>query len=277
MHGHGYAMLALASALGTTRDGGVDTDLRKRVFAVLQKAVVVAEQSQTGTGGWGYEPDSATEHEGSVTVTIAQGLRAARDAGVRVSDQTVRNGLRYLDKIQKREPPGSSAADEDGSFKYSLTQERSSYALTSAAVSSFFLFGEYGQQRKDAIERGVAYIKRRLPSVLAPRSDEGFFFYGNFYAAWAAWQRDGDAPETRSDQSWGTGDASGLERTTQFWGPWHANVYPHLLALQQVGEEGKWAEHPVEAQRFQFGDLLPTTFAVLTLAIPDEEIPIFQR
>ena len=143
MHGQGYATLALATALGSA-----DKDLAQRIRAVLVKAVHVCEISPTGTGGWGYQPTNGTEHEGSVTVTVAQGLRAARDAGITVNGEMIRRGLMYLEHSQKR-----TDDDDDGSFKYSLMTDRSTYALTAAAVSSYFLFGEYGStaDEKDRI------------------------------------------------------------------------------------------------------------------------------
>jgi hypothetical protein len=267
MHGQGYATLALASALGSA-----DEKTGRRIRAVLEKAVRCAERSQTGTGGWGYYPDAAQEHEGSVTVTIAQGLRAANYAGVKVSRDTVVRGLDYLRRSQKRYPPGSNLAAWDGSFKYSISTERSTYALTAAAISSFFLFGEYGSrpEDRDGIARGIAFLKRHLPTQMRNRE---WHFYGHFYAAWAAWQRDGDKPETGPGETWGSDPKSDdIERTERFWGPWHAKVYPDLLRTQR--EDGSW-EDPDDD--YKFGDLLPTAFAVLTLAIPDEMIPVFQR
>ena len=265
MHGQGYATLALASAIGSA-----DEEFAKRIRAVLVKAVRVCEDSQTGTGGWGYSPMAATEHEGSVTVTIAQGLRAARDAGIKVNGAKIRYGLRYLDKSQKNLP----GQEEDGSFKYSLMQEKSSYALTSAAISAYALFGEYGStvEERDRITRGINFIKRRLPRVIR---DHEWLYYGNFYAAWAAWQKDGDQPDPLPGQSYGIDPTSrDIERTTQFWGPWHSKVYPYILSLQRA--DGHWNEE-VDEDKFNFGELLPTAFAVLTLAIPDELVPIFQR
>jgi hypothetical protein len=82
-----------------------------------------------------------------------------------------------------------------------------------------------------------------------------WFYYGNFYAAWAAWQLDGD-----------DGPPDGL------WSTWRAKVLPVLLRQQR--SDGSWND---DTDKFGFGDVLPTAFAVLTLAIPDELIPIFQR
>jgi hypothetical protein len=267
MHGQGYATLALASALGSADEGTA-----RRIRTALQKAVRCAETSQTGTGGWGYYADPAQEHEGSVTVTIAQGLRAANYAGVKVSRDTVVRGLDYLRRSQKRYVPGAAQAEWDGSFKYSISTERSTYALTAAAISSFFLFGEYGSrpEDKDGIARGVAFLKRTLRRQMRDRE---WHFYGHFYAAWAAWQRDGDRAEAAPGEAWGSDPASDdLLRTDAFWGPWHAKVYPDLLRTQRA--DGSW-EDPHDD--YKFGDLLPTAFAVLTLAVPDELIPVFQR
>jgi hypothetical protein len=263
MHGHGYAMLTLASALGTA-----DEKQAPRMRAVLRKAVAVAESSQTQTGGWGYNPSSTMDHEGSVTVTIAQGLRAARDAGIKVSQKVVDNGLHYLVRSQR-----NTGDDDDGSFKYSLSQERSTYALTAAALSSFYLFGEYGSDpvRRGRLTRAITYIKKKVPSVAHRRE---WFYYGNFYAAWASWQKDGNDPEPALGARW-TADASRSDAlgSDQFWGPWHAKMYP--VILQQQKSDGKWTDS--NDDHFLLGEVLPTAFAVLTLAIPDECVPIFQR
>ena len=84
MHGQGYASLALATALGTATQKRAD-----QVRSALVKAVECMETSQTGTGGYGYEPNPASNHEGSVTVAVAQALRAAQDAGVTVNAEVV--------------------------------------------------------------------------------------------------------------------------------------------------------------------------------------------
>ncbi|MHC5011665.1 MAG: prenyltransferase/squalene oxidase repeat-containing protein [Planctomycetota bacterium] len=242
MHGQGYATLALATALGTST-GERHRDLR----AVVDKAVACIEQSQTETGGFGYEPVANADHEGSVTVTVAQGLRAARDAGVLVNENVVRKGLHYLKRSQNV---------SDGSFRYSVYLERSSYALTAAALSSFLLYGRYQDDTDRTIERGMEYMMGRVEHVL--RTGE-WYYYGNFYAAWTCWQMDGDEWDPASGG---------------YWARWHRRVYPHLIAGQREGD-GSWEED--YDRRFDFGPLLPTAFAVLTLAIPDEVLPIFQR
>ena len=238
MHGQGFATLALASALGTSH-GERSTQLR----SALSKAVVCIENAQTSTGGYGYEPIASTEHEGSVTVAIAQGLRAARDAGILINRSKIRAGLGYLKRSQKK----------DGSFQYSLHQDQSSYALTAAALSSFFLYGEYSDGPRRNISRAIQYMRGKLQR----RVDLPWYYYGHFYGAWACWQWDGH-----------TWDPKG----TNLWGWWQARVYPHLLSRQR--SDGSF--EPGDT-RYDYGPVLSTAFAVLTLAIPDELLPIFQR
>jgi len=238
MHGQGFATLALATALGTS-EGKRARHLR----AALKKAVACIEYAQNDTGGFGYQPVPSASHEGSVTVAVAQGLRAARDAGILVSDETIRKGLNYLRKSQKR----------DGSFQYSLNQNQSSYALTAAALSSFFLYGHYKDGPDRSIQRGLAYLRERL----SKRVDVPWFYYGHFYGAWTCWQWDGHTWDTRGDHLWA-------------W--WQERVYPELFDRQLSN-----GSFQANNTRYDYGPVLSTAFAVLTLAIPDEVLPIFQR
>ena len=239
MHGQGYATLALATALGTS------TDRRdRRIRDVVTKAVHCIEQAQTATGGFGYEPAPGQDHEGSVTVTVAQGLRAARDAGITVNEGVVRKGLYYLKRSQ----------NPDGSFRYSAHTDRSSYALTAAALSSFFLFGRYTDDPERTMQRGLGFM---MEKVEGPLRDLRWYYYGNFYAAWTCWQKDGG--------NWSPADGG-------YWARWQRIMIPDVMDRQSTA--GSWYD---EQDQFDFGPLVPTTFAVLTLAIPDEIIPIFQR
>lgn len=244
MHGQGYAGLALGCALGTAPE-----PLGRRIRAALVKAVRLMEQAQTVTGGYGYDPSRSTMHEGSVTVCIAHALRAARDGGLLVSERVVQDGLRYLKRSQT-----SSRGPDDGGFKYSLQQQKHSYALTAAALSSFFLYGRYVDDAERTIERGLKYLMLQLERG---NTDE-WYFYGHFYAAWALWQVDG--------ADWGPGSR---------WGRWQASVLPDLLARQHA--DGSWDDDGSFGGRFVYGPVLATAFAVLTLAIPDEPLPVFQR
>ena len=162
MHGHGYATQALVLAYGSTGDKDRARELRVKI----RRAVRVIENSQTVTGGWGYEPTQSSFHEGSVTVTVCQALRLARDAGFLVDREVVRQGLKYLYKSQKN----------DGSFKYRFTSDSSTAALTAAALCAMHGFGDYyGKPIREG--REYLYNEYRRPGRLS------WTFYCNYYSA----------------------------------------------------------------------------------------------
>jgi hypothetical protein len=147
MHGHGYATWFLAELYGMcgdTLDLG-DESVKERI----QKAVGITEQSQDPNGGWIYEPQSYG-HEGSVTVTQVQALRAARNVGITVNRKVIDKGIDYIRK--------SSYAD--GTIAYSLGSYRGgTYALTAAGMCVFSMFGLHDAPE---LARGTAAVMEFL-------------------------------------------------------------------------------------------------------------------
>ena len=190
MHGHGYATQALVLVYGSRRaDGAREQELKEKI----RLAIAVIEESQTITGGWGYEPRHSTMHEGSVTVTVVQALRLAADAGFVVDREVQERGLKYLRDSQKH----------DGSFKYSHMAETSTPALTGAALTAMHGFGEYYSR---AVDKGIHYLEdayRNPQRVPWP-------FYSHYYAAQAFYRAGGS-----------------------HWGFWQRTVVPHILEEQQ--------------------------------------------
>lgn len=182
MHGHGYATLALAQAYGSYRIdstygvGALEKarDDQKRLRAALVDAVKLIELSQTRDGGWFYEPGDL-EHEGSVTITMIQALRAARDVGIHVNKKTIDDAVRYVHESQRK---------EDGGFRYSLHSTQHSFALTAAAIATLNATGDYDST---VIDRGVEYMLDEDP-VLHPDlrfARDEHPYYARLYAAQA--------------------------------------------------------------------------------------------
>lgn len=131
MYGHGFAMLFLAQAYGMERD----EMRRQRIRKVLQRAVALTEAAQSADGGWMYTPDARTD-EGSVTVTQIQGLRAVRNAGIRVPRTVIDRATDYIRKC----------ANPDGGIRYQASQPPGSTslpAITAAAVATMYNAGQY--------------------------------------------------------------------------------------------------------------------------------------
>jgi hypothetical protein len=172
MHGHGFAMLTLAHAYGMEAN-----PLRsKRIAQVLQKAVRLTASAQSKDGGWYYSPNSGSD-EGSVTVTQIQGLRACRDAGIRVPPDTIRRACQYI----------QDSANSDGGISYSKAARGSSLpAITAASMATMYNGGQF--------EHPVAVGALKFTENLLQKNQGdyakafgGHTYYSLLYAAQAMW------------------------------------------------------------------------------------------
>lgn len=170
MHGHGFALLFLAELYGMCGDlsDQVGDDSIKEAITL---ACRVTEGAQDPNGGWTYDPNP-NGHEGSVTITQVQALRAARNVGVNVSQKVIEKGISYIKK--------STASD--GTIMYSLGGGGGgSYALTAAGACVYAYYGIY-----DGPEVGKC-MKALYDFVTGKRGGGrgGHDFYAHFYAAQA--------------------------------------------------------------------------------------------
>ena len=97
MYGHGMACLALANALGTSRDDDLDERLRLTLTRAIAVTVTAARISKPDgqRGGWRYQPDEAGS-EVSVTGWQLSALYAARRTGLAVPDEVFSGALAYM-------------------------------------------------------------------------------------------------------------------------------------------------------------------------------------
>ncbi|MFM7152133.1 MAG: prenyltransferase/squalene oxidase repeat-containing protein, partial [Gemmataceae bacterium] len=93
MYGHGFSMLFLASIVGEEENGR----RREKLVQILEKAAKYSRDAQTNRGGWGYvsAKDGSNFDEGSVTITQVQALRAARNAGIIVPGEAIKDAIKY--------------------------------------------------------------------------------------------------------------------------------------------------------------------------------------
>jgi len=168
MYGHGVATLALAEALGMTRD-----DMLARPTADAVRFIVTAQD--TYGGGWRYLPGQT----GDTTVTAWQlaALKSAALAGVPVPSPTIDGVRRFLDRVQAR---GGEAYGYQGPQVQPVT----------SAIGLFCRL-HTGWEDQESLRRGLA--------VLAALGPEPQAVYANFYlaqallqsnhAAWSKWNR----------------------------------------------------------------------------------------
>ena len=172
MYEHGFATLFLAEVYGmSSRD-----DLREK----LARAVDLIVRTQNAEGGWRYQP---RREDADISVTICQvmALRAARNAGLKVPNETVDKCVDYVKRSQ----------NADGGFRYTLSPGESLFPRSAAGVVALYSAGIY--EGREA-ERGLAYVDQFLPRAggAGGQLQDGHFFYGQYYAVQAMWQAGGE-------------------------------------------------------------------------------------
>jgi len=197
MYGHGFATLFLGEVFGMTGD--------EQVKEKLQRAVRLIEQTQNKEGGWRYQP-VPFDADISVTITQVMGLRAARDAGVKVEKATIDNAIKYV----------NACRNPDGGFSYMARQGGgggSGFARSAAGVASLYYAGVF---EGDGITGGLAYLKQFTPGK-GTGGDDGHYFYGHYYAVQAMFLAGGD-----------------------WWADWYPAIRDQLIARQNK-QTGAWS------------------------------------
>lgn len=194
MYGHGFATMFLAECYGMSPR----TELREK----LAKAVKIIINCQNGEGGWRYQPVRA-DADVSVTVCQIMALRAARNAGLFVPNETIDRSIGYVKRSQ----------NADGGFMYMIQGGESAFPRSAAAVAALYSAGIY---KGPEIANGLDYLKQSIPDGGVVRR-ESYYFYGQYYAAQAMWQAGGE-----------------------HWHRWYPAVRDELVARQQ--QNGSWID-----------------------------------
>jgi hypothetical protein len=205
MHGHGYALLFLCELYGMCGDVQDDTIADESVKEKIAAAVKCTEGSQDPSGGWTYDP-SPNGHEGSVTITQVEALRAARNIGISVKKTTIEKGIGYIKK--------STAAD--GTIMYSLGGGGGgTYALTAAGACVYAMYGLYDTpEAKKCMKALFNFLK-------GGASQNGFDSYSQFYASQACFFMKG--------------------QDSKFWTEGYDKVRKAILQSQDKGS-GAWLQ-----------------------------------
>lgn len=165
MHGHGFALLFLASVYGMI----TKESLRRQVGEAVRKAVTLTSQGQSSAGGWTYTP--GTGDEGSVTVTQVQALRAAQNAGFLVPKATIDEAANYLEKCRTRE----------GGIQYSLGSGGGPrLPISAAAVATLYNAGQFDSPiAVDCLK----YVWGQFQASDSFNKGGGHAFYTHLYAS----------------------------------------------------------------------------------------------
>jgi prenyltransferase/squalene oxidase-like repeat protein len=194
MYDHGFATLFLAEVYGMT----LDAEVREK----LEAAVKLIVGTQNHEGGWRYQP-KAFEADISVTICQVMALRAARNAGIHVPNETIDRCIDYVKRSQ----------NADGGFMYMLTGGPSRFPRSAAGVVALYSAGIY---EGEEITKGLEYLMQHLPKS-EDFSRDTHAMYGHYYAVQAMWQAGGD-----------------------YWKKWYPAIQELLVKQQQ--KDGSWPD-----------------------------------
>lgn len=164
MYCHGMATLALSELWGQTGDD--------EIKPILQKAVTLIIKSQNPQGGWRYDP-TPTGADISVTIMQVMALRSAKNNGLHVPDETMKNAIKYIKQCYRANV---------GGFTYQPSSGAPGFARTAAGCCVLFLSGEYTAKE---IPEAVKYLEQNFETPI-------HFYYGHYYATHAMYQVGGE-------------------------------------------------------------------------------------
>lgn len=281
MHGQGFATTFLASVYGEEEDN----EQRKKLEALLTRAVDFICKAQTAKrhkrpegkvvdiGGWGYT--SAADagggggfDEGSCTVPQIQGLRAARNAGIKVPKETIDRSDAYLD----------ACTTPDGGIVYNYTGQAAAGqgrpALTAAALACGLGTGKFTQAMavmsgpnppkgtdRPSIVRWFEYCKKNIPVAKGRVAHEEYMMY--YYA---------QAMYAIGDDRYAVLFPGEPKETHLTWSKFKDAMVPYLLDSQDKGSGG-WTG----SGAYGIGPAFVTAINLTILQLDKNVLPIYQR
>jgi hypothetical protein len=253
MYGHGFGLMFLACVVGEEDNA----QRRAKLVAAVEKAAKYTRDAQTNRGGWGYvsAKDGSNFDEGSVTITQIQGLRAARNAGVVVPKDAIKDAQKYL----------KDSTDEQGGVRYSLAFGGGGGggrpALTAAAVACGFSAGE---DQGDLIKKWVKFCQLHLGTPGDGRR-VGHDEYTHYYWCQVVYVLGEDRykklfPDAKSDD-------------VISWKKYRKAVFDEFKSSQSA--DGSWSTNNWTAR--SVGGVYVTACFLTMMQLDKAALPIYQR
>ncbi|MGH9362922.1 MAG: prenyltransferase/squalene oxidase repeat-containing protein, partial [Thermoanaerobaculia bacterium] len=234
MYGHAFSMMFLAQVLG----GEESLERQEEIRAALRQAVDLTIRAQSDRGGWYYYPRTQSD-EGTLTVTMMQGLRACKDAGIHVPREVIEQGIRYIE----------ASVNPDGGVRYRSTRTNAvREGVTCASVVALWSAGRY---ENDPLLRKIRdYMDRNIRAQWnAYEEDHGTYI--QFYLSQARFLLGGSR-----------------------WRDYYRTESRLLVGDQEAN--GSWLTLE-ERSRHGVGEVYSTSIALIVLQLPYNRLPVFQR
>jgi hypothetical protein len=241
-YSHGISGVMLAEVYGTTNAGR-----HTRIGLAITKALEHTRQQQRiskvslDEGGWRYP----FRHESDLSVTSWQLMfyRAARNAEFKVPEEWVREAMNYVHR---------SFDVSQRSFVYGISYPQHRYftrGMAGAGIVCLALGGEYRSETARAA--GEWILQHSFEPYNNSRHEEDRYHYGAFYCSQAMFQLGGN-----------------------YWDRFFPSLLRVLGAAQH--QDGSWDPESIQEDQ-EFGSVYTTSLAVLTLEVPYQILPIYQR
>ena len=252
MYGHGFALMFLACVVGEEENA----EKRKKLVQVCERACKYSWEAQTNRGGWGYvsAKDGSNFDEGSVTITQVQGLRAARNAGIIVPNDCIKNAQKYL----------QASTNSSGGVTYSLAYGGGGDgrpALTAAAICCGFSFGEY---KSDLVKKWIKFCQAHL-GTLGSGHRIGHDEYTHYYYSQVVYVLGNDRYKKLFP------DAASDEVIT--WKEYRKSLFDSLKSSQSA--DGSWSTGNWTAQ--SVGAVYVTACYLTMMQLDKAALPLYQR
>ena len=249
-YNHAISALGLCEAYGQC-----DPEQAKQITPVIEKAIAATLEMQRWgkpklhTGGWRYLTERYVGYDSDLSVTGWQlmFLRSAKNAGFDVEKESIDSAVAYVEncflKRGDRKVHGYLAGSNDACTR----------AMAGAGVLALVHAGK--QDSEEALSSAEWILKHN------------FSKYGD------------DTPQYGATW-WQDPYHYGAFRCTlakyQLGGSYRKEFYPGLVEplLENQEVAGSW---PAEPRDKQFGKCYSTALGVLTLSVPNQILPIFQR
>ena len=240
MYGHGITTLMLSEMLGMGLDSAQDDLLREKTRKALELILKAQKvpKNDLGRGGWRYLP-SDTSSDMSVTVWQVMALRAARNAGMDIPKEAIDDAVKYIKRLYSPEND-KRGKGRPGGFGYQ--DKGNAISTTAEGLLALQVSGDYES------EETLGAAERLFRDGV--RTDERWFFYTTYYYAQGMYQRGGKYADAA-----------------------RAKVAELLLPLQS--REGYWENGGGDGR--EAGKVYATSMAILSLAVKNHFLPIYQR
>jgi len=255
VYNHAISALALCEAYGQC-----DSEQAKKLTPVIESAIAATLEMQRwggkqkqDVGGWRYlTARPASDSDLSITGWQLMFLRSAKDAGFDVPKESIDGAVKYVENCFLKDADRQVYAYLAGRRS---TRTRSTVTRSMAGAGILAMAHAGNHDSKEAVASGEWLLKHDFSDYKREKP-----FYG---------------PGLRDDR-YHYGVVLCTQGMYQLGGKYWEQFFPPVVnaLLENQEEDGSWL---TEGKDKPYGSCYTTSLSVLSLSVPNQMLPIFQR